>query len=172
MYFDNIRLELQIEIEQSYVVSYLHRKFMNLPVIVAELVAVNHGDAFDENRVKYWLPEIKLHYSDLSDRPSSGRQPFEDIDARILQVLEAEPVSLVRTIAEFIKIPASRVHLHLTTSLNMKSRHIKWIPLFLDDVLRVKQLKGARQLLDVLQAQKRCHFRDLIPELRQEPTLT
>jgi hypothetical protein len=44
----------------------------------------------------------------------------------------------------------------------MKSRHFKWVPHFLDDDLKVKRLDGARQLLDVLQAQERCHFRDLI----------
>jgi hypothetical protein len=63
----NIRLELQIEIEQRYVVSYLHRKEMKPPAIIAELAAVYHEGAFDENRVKYWLHEIKLHRSDLSD---------------------------------------------------------------------------------------------------------
>jgi transposase len=95
MHVDNIRLELQMEIEERYVVSYLHRKGMKLPAIVAELAAVHHENAFDENRVKYWLHEIKLHRSDLSDRPSSGRPPLEDIDARIRQVLEAEPWSSV-----------------------------------------------------------------------------
>jgi hypothetical protein len=54
------------------------------------------------------------------------------------------------------------VHLHLTASLNMKSRHFKWVHHFLDDDLRAKRLEGVQQLLDVLQAQERCHFRDLI----------
>jgi hypothetical protein len=53
MYVYNICLELQMEIEQRDVVSYLHRKGMKLPAIVAELAAVYHEDAFDENRVKY-----------------------------------------------------------------------------------------------------------------------
>jgi hypothetical protein len=53
MYVDNIRLELQMEIEQSYVVSCLHRKGMKRPAIVAERAAVSHEDAFDKNRVKY-----------------------------------------------------------------------------------------------------------------------
>jgi hypothetical protein len=75
MYPDNIRLELQMEIEQRDVVSCLHRKGMKLPAIVVELAAVYQEDAFDENRVKYWLDEINLHRFDLSDRPSSGR-PF------------------------------------------------------------------------------------------------
>jgi uncharacterized Fe-S cluster protein YjdI len=44
----------------------------------------------------------------------------------------------------------------------MKSRHFKWVPHFLDDHLKAQRLEGARQLLDVQQAQKRCHFRDLI----------
>jgi hypothetical protein len=98
----------------------------------------------------------------LSDRPNSGGNPLEDVDARILQVLEAEPWPSVRTIAEFLKIPVSTVHLYLTISLNMKSRHFKWVPHFLDDDLRAKRLEGARQLLDVLQTQERCYFRDLI----------
>jgi hypothetical protein len=69
----NIRLELQMEIEQRSVLSDLHRKGMKLPAIVAELAAVYHEDTVDENRVKYWLHEIQLHRSDLSDRPSSGQ---------------------------------------------------------------------------------------------------
>jgi hypothetical protein len=72
----NIRFELQMEIEQRYVVSDLHHKGRKLPVIVAEFATVYHEDAFDENRVKYWSHEIKLHCSDLSDRPSSGRPPL------------------------------------------------------------------------------------------------
>jgi hypothetical protein len=125
IYIYNICLELQLEIKQRYVVSYLHCKEMKLPVIVAELAAVYHEEEFGENRVKCRLYEIKLHRSDLGDRPSSGRPPLDDIDARILQVLEAEPWSSIRTIAEFFKIPASAVNLHLTTSLNMNSRYFK-----------------------------------------------
>jgi hypothetical protein len=117
MYVDNICLELRMEIGQRHAVSYLHRKGMKLPAIVAEPAAVYHEDAFDENRVKYWLHEIKRHRSRLSERPSSGRPPLEDIDARILQVLETEPWSSLRTIAEFFKILALAVHLYLTTSL-------------------------------------------------------
>jgi hypothetical protein len=96
----------------------------------------------------------------VTDRAPTA--PLEDIDARILQVLEAQPWSSVRTVAEFLKIPASTVHLHRTASLNMKRQHFKWVPHLLDDDLRAKRLKGAQQLLDVLQAQERCHFRDLI----------
>jgi hypothetical protein len=149
-----------MEIEQRDVVNYLHRKEMKWPAIVVELAAVYHEDTFDENRVKYWLHEIKLHCSNLSDRPSSGQPPLEDIDALILQVLEAEPWSSIRTIAEFLKIPASTVNLHLTTSLNMKSRHFDWVPLFLDDDLRVKRLEGFWQLLGACR-----HKRDAIIEI-------
>jgi hypothetical protein len=121
MYVYNIRLGLQMEIEQGYVVNYLHRKGMKLLALIAELAAVYHEDVFNENRVKYWLHEIQLQPFDLSGRPSSAGPPLEDISARILQVLEAEPYSSVRTIAEFLKIPASTVHLHRTPSLNTKS---------------------------------------------------
>jgi hypothetical protein len=117
MYVYNIPVELQMEIEQGLVVGCLRRKGMKLSAIVAELAAAYHEDAFDENRMKYRLHEIKLHCSGLSDQPISGRPPLEEIDARSLQVLEAGPWSSVRANAEFLKIPASTVPLHLTTSL-------------------------------------------------------
>jgi hypothetical protein len=44
----------------------------------------------------------------------------------------------------------------------MKSRHFKWVPHFLNDDLRVKRVEGVAQLLDVLKAQQKCGFRDLI----------
>jgi hypothetical protein len=53
-------------------------------------------------------------------------------------------------IAQFIKIHVPTLQLHLTISLNKKSRHFKWVPHFLDDDLRAKRLDGARQLLDVV----------------------
>jgi hypothetical protein len=162
MYVYNIRLELQMEAEQRYVVNYLQRNGMKLPAIVDEPTAVYHKDAFDENRVEYWLHEMKSYRSNLSDRPSSGRPPHEDIDARILQALEAAPWSSVRTIAKFLKSPAWMVHLHLTTSLNKKIRYFNWVLPFLDYDLRANRFEGARQLLDVPPAQERCHFRDLV----------
>jgi hypothetical protein len=140
MYVYNIRLELRMEIEQRHVVSYLLRKGMKLPAIVAELAAVSQEDALDKDRAKHWPHETKLPRFDLNDRASSSQTPLEDIDARILEV---EPWSSVRTIAGFLKIPASTVHFHRTTSLNMKSRHFKWVPHFLDDDLRAKRLGSA-----------------------------
>jgi hypothetical protein len=114
MYVYNIRLELQMEIKQRYAVSYLHRKGMKLPAMLAGPAAVYHEAAFDENRVKYWINEIKLHRSNLNNRPSSGRPLLEDIDALILQVLETESWFSIRTIAEFLKVLALTVYLHLT----------------------------------------------------------
>jgi hypothetical protein len=46
-------------IEQRYVVRCLDHKEMKPPAVVAELTAVYHEDAFDENKVKYRLCEIK-----------------------------------------------------------------------------------------------------------------
>jgi hypothetical protein len=70
--------------------------------------------------------------------------------------LKAKPWYWVQTIAEFLKIPASTMRFHRATSLNMTGRHFNWVPHFLDDDLGAKRLEGARQLLDVLQAQERC----------------
>jgi hypothetical protein len=76
-----------MEIEQRYTVSSLHSKSITVPEVITQLASVDHQKLFDENRVKYWLHKLKLHRSDLSDGPRSGRSlPFEDTDDRILQV--------------------------------------------------------------------------------------
>jgi hypothetical protein len=49
-----------MEIEQMDMMSYLHRNGIELPAIVTELAAVDHEDAFDENRVRYWLQRLSL----------------------------------------------------------------------------------------------------------------
>jgi hypothetical protein len=149
MFPENIRLEFQMEIEQRSVVNYLQYKDMKLPEIVAELASIYREGAFDENKVEYWLQELKLHRSNLGDRSGSDRPPL-NTDARILQVLESEPWSSVRTIAKVLNIPALTGHLHLTTSLNMKSRHFKCVRHFLDDYFSPKRLEGDREFPDVL----------------------
>jgi hypothetical protein len=39
-----------MEIEQRYVVSYLHRKGVKRPAVIAELAAVYHEDPFDQKQ--------------------------------------------------------------------------------------------------------------------------
>jgi hypothetical protein len=57
MYVYKISWEFQMEIEQRCVVSCFHHKRIKPPAIVAELKAIDHEDAFDEKRMKYWLHE-------------------------------------------------------------------------------------------------------------------
>jgi hypothetical protein len=131
---------------------------MKLTEIVTELASILHEEAFDENKVNHWLHELKLHRSDLSDRPHSSGLLLEEIDARILQIAETEPRDLVRTIAEVFNIPVSTVHLHLTSSPNMKSRHFKWVPHFLSNDLRAKRSEGTPSLLGVVKSQEKVIF--------------
>jgi hypothetical protein len=53
MHVYNIRSEVQMEIEQRFMMSSLQRKGMKLPAIVAGPTAIYHEDAFNEDKVKY-----------------------------------------------------------------------------------------------------------------------
>jgi hypothetical protein len=65
-------------------------------------------------------------------------------------------------IGEVLNIPVSTVYLYFITSLNMKSRHFKWVPHFSNDDLRAKRSEGPEEPLDLLKSQDKWHFRDLI----------
>jgi hypothetical protein len=73
IYVSNVRFQFQMEIGEKYVVTYLHGQGVKLPEIVAALARVFHEEPSDENMAKYWLHELKLHRSDLRDRPNSDR---------------------------------------------------------------------------------------------------
>jgi hypothetical protein len=76
-------------------------------------------------RIRSAARETQQEGRPRDSRSYKGLSHRKDIDARIMQVLEAESSPSVRTIAEFLKIPASTRHLHLISSLSMKIRHFK-----------------------------------------------
>jgi hypothetical protein len=72
--------------------------------------------------VKCWLHEIKLHRSDLSDQPSPSWR-YRCSNSASLGSWAMIFGSNDRWVPQ---VPAATVHLHRTTSLNMKSRYFKW----------------------------------------------
>jgi hypothetical protein len=96
MHVYDIRLELLMEIEQRDMVSCLYCKGMELPAMVAELAAVDHKYAFDENRVKYWRHH---HFRRLRRALRSGFMSVSDVlDGARPTVFRAHkhPISRIR----------------------------------------------------------------------------
>jgi len=150
------------DLEQRYVIKFLRTKGLKLPAIVQELSNTYGADAYPETDVKYWIHELKLGREDLHDQGGPGRPPLDDVDAKILALLQKEPYSSVRTLSESLRYPPTTVYRHLTDALQMKSRHFKWVPHLLTQELREKRSAECRALLDILKLQRENDFRDIV----------
>jgi len=151
-----------VELEQRFVIKYLRRKGMKLYAIHQELCSTYGEAVYSIETVKYWLHQIKLEREDLTDQPTSGRPPLDDLDASIMRELLREPFSSVRSLEDATGIPAATVYRRLTQSLQMVSRHLRWVPHMLTEELRAKRCTQAKELRKVLKAQQKIGWRDII----------
>jgi hypothetical protein len=61
-----------------------------------------------------------------------------------------------------LKILQTTVWRRLTESVQLKSRHFKWVPQLLTDELRPKRIEGSRALFERLEAQQQIGFCDIV----------
>jgi hypothetical protein len=135
---------------------------MNNRQICTELTAMYQTDAYSYASVKYWAQQIKLGRNDLFSTHSAGRPALDHIDAMIFDAITKEPFHSVRSLAERVGFPTTTVYRHLTDNLGFHSYISKWIPHMLTNDLREKRITEADALFNVLKAQERIHFRDVI----------
>jgi hypothetical protein len=112
--------------------------------------------------VKHWIHELKTGRAILTDDLRPGRPLIDHVDALILKQLSESPFASVRSLSQNLRIPKTTIWRRLTESLQLKSRHFKWVPYMLTEELRQKRVNGVRALLDTLEVQQRIGFHDII----------
>jgi hypothetical protein len=122
-----------------------------------------HGqDAHATPSVKYWLHRFKLGRKDLTTQHMGGRLTLDDTDAEMLSIRRRSPFSSVRTIADSLGIPASRVYFHLVEKIGFKNDLLYWVAHTLTDELRQERVELARQLLELLEDKRIVGFSDIV----------
>jgi hypothetical protein len=124
---------------------------MKLIEIHEELVHAFGEESYTLASVKHWIHELKTSRAILTDDLRPGRPSIDHIDAFILKQLSESPLASVRSLSEDLRIPKTTIWRGLTESLQLKSRHFKWVPSMLTKELRQKRVDGARALLDTLE---------------------
>jgi hypothetical protein len=124
------------EIEQRYVIEFIHAKKFGLDQIVAQLASVCGEQAYAKKRWR--IGSAKSGRPDMEDEEKRGRLLLDDVDAIILACLSHEPFSSVPSNAQAL------------------DRHV------LTRELRDERVRGARALLNVLRQQEKTHFRVII----------
>lgn len=127
----------------------LRKKQWKHDTIFPEVLQVYRADADDEPSVKFWTHETKLGREELTDSPEKGKSALAAADAGILHQLRPESFSSMRSLQKAVIIPRATIDRHLTQSLGMETRNLKWVRHVLTDNLRetVHPFSGSVKML-------------------------
>jgi hypothetical protein len=118
--------------------------------------------AYQLRTIQFWITEIRLCRQDLHDEICTGRPPLDDLDAKILDILDKSPFESANSIAERLPVAHLIVLRHLHDSIGFKSFHLHCVPHVLTDNLREKRKEHARAMLPFLHAVERDGWHHLV----------
>lgn len=105
---------------------------------------------------------LKCGQTSLEDAPRAGRSIDEQLLKRISDVLEEEPYSSLRYIANILNSNESTIYRYITLYLHKKYVHTRWIPHSLNDAQKKSRVEGAKELLSVLLSCQKENWRNII----------
>jgi hypothetical protein len=88
--------------------------------------------------VQFWITEIWGGRQDLHDEIRDRRSPLDDLDGKILAILNKSPFESAYSMAERMLVACSTVLYYLHESLGFKLFHLHWVPHLLTGDLREK----------------------------------
>jgi hypothetical protein len=115
---------------------------------------------FDEHIYKlrtiwFWIIEVRLGRQDFHDEIRTGWSSLDDLDAKIIIILNKSLIKSTRSIAETLHIAHQTVFRHLYNSIGFKSFHLHWVSHLLTDNLCEEQKEDARAMLPFLHIAER-----------------
>jgi hypothetical protein len=117
-----------MEYDQRVIIKFLWNEGADAGQIAARLQAQFAEHAYQLRTVQFWITEIRRGRQDLHDEIRSRRPPLDDLDGKILAILDKSPFESAHSIAERLLIAHSIVLQHLHKSLGFKSFHLHWVP--------------------------------------------
>jgi hypothetical protein len=95
------------------IIRFLWNEGENARQIAVRLQAKFVEHSYQLRTVRFLIAEIRRGRQDLHDKIRSGRPPLDDLDSKILAILEKSPFESSHSIAERLLVAQSTVLLHL-----------------------------------------------------------
>jgi hypothetical protein len=135
-----------MEDDQTVIIKFLWNERADARQIVTILQAELGENSYQLRTVQFWIGEIRRCCQDLHDEMRSRRPPLDDLDSKILVILEKSPFGSSRSMAQRLAVVQSIVLWHLHESIAIKSFHLRCVPHQSTDDLRQK--RRSMQALD------------------------
>jgi hypothetical protein len=147
-----------MKVEERYVIKFFTDEGMPAVEIISRLRDDYGDDALFQTQIYFWINEIKRGRTDLNKIASPGRELNESLAGVIAARVDANPHLSVRKLAQSLRIAASTVCRYSTKVLEMKCRHLLWVPHTLTAAQKVVHVELAERMLQALAKHKCGHF--------------
>jgi hypothetical protein len=144
-----------MEYNQRVIIRFLWNDGIDANQITARLQAQFGEHVYKLRTVRFWIAEEGFGRQDLHDEIRTGTPPLDDLDAKIVTILDKSPFESTCSIAERLRLGYATVLEHLYLSIGFKSFHLRWVPHLLTDDLREKRKEHANAMLPFLYAAQR-----------------
>jgi hypothetical protein len=113
-----------MEYDQRMIIKILLNEGADTRDITDRLQAQFGEYAYKLRTIQFWITEVGLGRQDLHNEIGTGRLPLDDLDAKILVILDKSPFESARSIVETPCVAHSIVLLHLRDSIGFRSFHL------------------------------------------------
>jgi hypothetical protein len=144
-----------MEYDQRAIVKFFWTDGTDACKIATRLQAQFAEHAYQLRIVQFWISEIWRRRQDLHDEIRAGRPPLNNLDVKILAILDKSPFESARPIAERLCVSHPTVLEHLHKSIGFRSFHLRWVLHLLTDDFRQKRKEYATAMLPFLHAAER-----------------
>jgi hypothetical protein len=137
-----------MEYDQGVIIKFLWNDGTDADGIADRLRAQFDEHAYQLQTIRFWIIEARFGRQDLHDEIRTRRPPLDDLDMKILAILNKSPFESAHSIsiAERLFVAHPKVLPHLHDSIGFKLFHLHWIPYLLTDNLREKR-KGHTRVM-------------------------
>jgi histone-lysine N-methyltransferase SETMAR len=139
-----------MEVEQRIIIKFLWHKGAERSEIHQDLIREYGDNAYSLSTVNTWIRELIRGREDLTNQPAPGRPLNVNLAASIAAERESDPHLSARKIAKKLEVAPSTVCRYLKNVLQLKCRHMRWIPHRLSEPQKAKRAELAVPMLRAL----------------------
>jgi uncharacterized membrane protein YpjA len=113
-----------MEYDQRMILKFLLNEGADARDITDRVQAQFGEHVYKLRTVQFWITEVWLGRQDLHDEIHTERPPLDDLDAKILAILDKSLFESAHSITKTLRIVHSTVLLHLHDSVSFRSFHL------------------------------------------------
>jgi hypothetical protein len=129
------------------IIRFLHNERADAHDTTQRLQAQFTQDAYALRTVQFWIDEVRRGRQDFHDENCMERPPLDDLDAKILDILDKSPFESTQSISKTLRVCLAIDLGRLYDSNGFRSFHLHRVPYALTVGLREKRMEYAQAML-------------------------